>query len=285
MGNRIIKESICISDDIDSLSWFEEVLFYRLMVKADDYGIYDGRGKVIKGQCFALKDITVKDVERGLEKLSAVGLVRRYTVGGHPYLQLTGWSKHQQTRNSKAKYPKPEEADEEPDNTVLNTLDINCNQLKSIDINCSPNPIQSNPIRIQSEFESNPNPIHEKRNPKSDSRIAEWFEAFWKLYPRKEGKQNAMKAFEKMCNSEDTYNAIMEGLQKRVKLDWSRRPPEEKKFIPHPSSWLNQSRWLDEVTPYAGKGEGIFAGMTGKPEDYSEPSAEYEKSIEEFFGE
>lgn len=121
--------------------------------------------------------------------------------------------------------------------------------------------------------------------PLKNQYIHQWFEEFWKQYPRKEGKQNAMKAFEKMCNSEDTYKAIMDGLQKRVKLDWSRRPPEEKKFIPHPSSWLNQSRWLDEVTPYAGKGEGIFAGMTGKPEDYSEPSAEYEKSIEEFFGE
>ena len=115
--------------------------------------------------------------------------------------------------------------------------------------------------------------------------IHQWFDEFWKAYPRKEGKQNAMKAFEKMCTNEDTYKAIMDGLQKRVKLDWSRRPAEEKKFIPHPSSWLNQSRWNDEVTPYAGKGEGIFAGITGKPEDYREPSAEYEKSIEEFFGE
>lgn len=115
--------------------------------------------------------------------------------------------------------------------------------------------------------------------------IHQWFEEFWKQYPRKEGKQNAMKAFEKQCKNEDTFKAIMDGLQKRVKLDWSRRPAEEKKFIPHPSSWLNQSRWNDEVTPYAGKGEGIFAGITGKPEDYREPSAEYEKSIEEFFGE
>ena len=32
MPNRIIKESICRSEEIDSLSWFEEVLFYRLIV-------------------------------------------------------------------------------------------------------------------------------------------------------------------------------------------------------------------------------------------------------------
>ena len=27
MGNRILKESICMSAEIDALSWFEEVVF------------------------------------------------------------------------------------------------------------------------------------------------------------------------------------------------------------------------------------------------------------------
>lgn len=57
MPNRIIKESICRSEEIDSLSWFEEVLFYRLIVTCDDFGRYDGRAKIIKGSCFPLKDI------------------------------------------------------------------------------------------------------------------------------------------------------------------------------------------------------------------------------------
>lgn len=61
MPNRIIKESICRSEEIDSLSWFEEVLFYRLIVTCDDFGRYDGRAKIIKGSCFPLKDITEKD--------------------------------------------------------------------------------------------------------------------------------------------------------------------------------------------------------------------------------
>ena len=43
MPNRIIKESICRSDQINGLTAFEEVLFYRLMVSVDDFGRYDGR--------------------------------------------------------------------------------------------------------------------------------------------------------------------------------------------------------------------------------------------------
>ena len=56
MPNRIIKESICTSDSIDSLSWFEEVLFYRLIVNCDDYGRFDGRPSIIKSRLFPLKE-------------------------------------------------------------------------------------------------------------------------------------------------------------------------------------------------------------------------------------
>ena len=78
MPNRIIKESICRSEEIDSLSWFEEVLFYRLIVTCDDFGRYDGRAKIIKGSCFPLKDITEKDIDKALGRLSAVCWCRKY---------------------------------------------------------------------------------------------------------------------------------------------------------------------------------------------------------------
>ena len=48
MPNRIIKESIRTSDSINELNWFEEVLFYRLMVSCDDYGRFDGRIAIIR---------------------------------------------------------------------------------------------------------------------------------------------------------------------------------------------------------------------------------------------
>lgn len=149
MPNRILKESICVSDEIDNLSWFEEVMFYRLIVKCDDFGRYDGRPKVIKGQCFPLKDVTVKDIEKGLERLSAEGLVQLYTVNEMPFLQLTTWSKHQTIRNKKSKYPSIEEGIQQ-----LNSIETNCNQLHAIVPVIQSNPIQS---------ESNPNP---NTNPK-----------------------------------------------------------------------------------------------------------------------
>lgn len=143
MPNRIIKESICRSEEIDSLSWFEEVLFYRLIVVCDDFGRFDGRAKIIKGSCFPLKDVTEKDIDKALNKLSAVGLVRVYETQGRPYLQLVTWADHQRIRNQKSKYP------EFTADSVLLSIDSNCQQMKSNDNKCVRNPIQSE-SKIQS---------------------------------------------------------------------------------------------------------------------------------------
>ena len=141
MPNRIIKESICTSETIDQLSWFEEVLFYRLIVSCDDYGLYDARPAIIKGRLFPLKNVTVSQISEALHKLSTVGIAKLYEVDGRPYLQLTTWANHQQIRSKKSKFPSPESA---------------CNQLISDDSNCPRNPIQS-------ESNSNPNPNPETR--------------------------------------------------------------------------------------------------------------------------
>lgn len=99
MPNRILKESICRSDTIDQLTWFEEVLFYRLIVSCDDYGRFDGRPAIIRGTCFPLKDITNKTIADALQKLTSVGLVREYYVQGRPYLHMATWGDHQQVRS------------------------------------------------------------------------------------------------------------------------------------------------------------------------------------------
>jgi len=63
------------------------------------------------------------------------------------------------------------------------------------------------------------------------------FQAFWKAYPRKsEGPAKCRKAFEK-AKKAATFDVIMSGLQ---------RYPFKPDFIPMPSTWLNDERWLTE---------------------------------------
>ena len=151
LPNRIIKESIRTSDDIEKLSWFEEVLFYRLIVSCDDYGRFDGRSAIIKGTCFPLKSIAVKDIEKALDKLSAVGLAYQYEVDGKPYLQLTAWEKHQTVRAKKSKYPSADEG-------MIKTSASKCKHMQA-DVHVFENP---NP---------NPNPIRETKTYTGDARL------------------------------------------------------------------------------------------------------------------
>ena len=134
MPNRIIKEGICTSDSIDSLSWFEEVLFYRLIVSCDDYGRFDGRIPVIKNRLFPLKeDLTTKTVRAGLTKLVNAGLVALYEFEGKPFLYLPTWNDHQNVRAKRSRYPAPEES--------MNASEIICTQMNA----------DAPDIRIQSE--------------------------------------------------------------------------------------------------------------------------------------
>ncbi len=157
MPNRILKESICTSDSVDGLTWFEEVLFYRLIVNCDDYGRFDGRTAVIKNRLFPLKEnLTLKNVSAAINNLARAGLVVLYVFEDKPYLYLPGWNEHQTVRAKRSKYPEPDEA---------------CKQMFSDDSNS--NQINANVPVIQ----SNPNPIRNP-NPNTDSGHADVFAAF-----------------------------------------------------------------------------------------------------------
>lgn len=231
MPNRIIKESICTSDTIDGLSWFEEVLFYRLMVNVDDYGRFDARTPILKARLFPLKaNVTEKTIEQALNRLVTVGLVRTYTVEDKPFLQLLTWERHQQIRNSKSKYPGPEKAD-------LKSIEINCNQLKSI----AP-VIQSNP---------NPNPNPNPTRATADKSADTLFDQFWDAYPKKVAKEPAKKAFLKHKPDQALLDKVLDALQRYKRTDqWTR---DNGQFIPNPATWLNQRRWEDEIKPGVGK--------------------------------
>lgn len=155
MPNRILKDKIRTSADIDSLTWFEEAFYYRLIVTVDDFGCFDGRIRIINAALFPLKSIPDKQIDEVLNKLESVGMVRRYKVNGEPFLQILAWGNHQQIRSKKRKYPDPADADPPKSTSNGNQMksdEINCNQMKS-DVTV----IQSNPIQSESNPNTNPN--------------------------------------------------------------------------------------------------------------------------------
>ena len=125
MPNRIIKESICTSENIDQLSPIQEIAFYRLMVNCDDFGRMDARPRLLKARLFPLKDMDETDIVSIMQALEKAELIVMYLVDGKPYLQMKTWERHQQVRNQKSKFPSPDESD----GNRLQSVAINCNQL------------------------------------------------------------------------------------------------------------------------------------------------------------
>ena len=72
------------------------------------------------------------------------------------------------------------------------------------------------------------------------------FERFWKAYPRKVAKADALKAFEKNVPG-PLLETVLNALEKQKRSEnWTR---DSGRYIPYPATWLNGKRWEDESEP------------------------------------
>ncbi len=94
---------------------------------------------------------------------------------------------------------------------------------------------------------------YKEKNPSSENLALEGiipqsrFEEFWLLYPRKDCKCNANKAWEKITKKKFKYDVqqyILDSVKNQLT---SPNHLGKKDFLPHAATWLNQERWLDEV--------------------------------------
>ena len=225
--NRIIKESAFTSEKVAELSDFEFRLWVGLITQADDAGRGDARPAIIKGRIFPLRErVSLSDIDKALHAMAACGCVSLYTVGGKPYYMFPNWAAHQRVRDAKPKYPAPDDSA---------NLAANCGDSPRTAATCGLNPIQSNPIRIQSESESESN---------ARTRAEAAFADFWSAYPKKVGKGAALKAFKKLKAS--AYPLLVPAIERQKRsAQWQK---DGGQYIPNPATWLNQERWLDEGT-------------------------------------
>lgn len=99
----------------------------------------------------------------------------------------------------------------------------------------------------QEEKEQEQEEEEEKKQEKDiliDGRIYtkdELFDLCWKAYPRKEGKAEAKKSWEKLT----TQDILL--IRKHLPLYKKENSAKEKKYIPHFSTYLNKRRFEDEV--------------------------------------
>lgn len=239
MPSRILKESICTSESLAYLSAEAEVLFYRLIVKADDFGLYYGSPKILASLLFPLNVPTEKKVGSWLAELVKGGLVATYTAeDGRQYLKLLSWDKHQNRRATKSKYPLPKE------------FDSTCTQPNTSDNSdtCA-QPYTNFPVNVNENV--NVNEKRKRVSAQNGAGVDDGFDRFWSAYPRRVGKKDAVKVWNQLRPDSELTEQIVQGVERWKRSEqWTK---DDGRFIPYPATFLRGERWNEydraEVTP------------------------------------
>lgn len=234
MRIRSIVPKFWESKDVERLSWDTRLVFIGLWSYADDNGVGRDDPRLIAADLFPLADDpldTRARVSRGLQELCDGGQVMRYTVDGEPFFFIVKWDTYQRVdRPAKERYKRPTCDDAEF------TIEI---ATPSRDIRDSAATGEGEKGRrgevVNTSATAAPKRAHHT--------YPDDFLMFWEQYPKKVGKDAALKAW-KSATQRASVEDIIAGA-KRYAADETRDP----KFTKDPQGWLTAGKWADQPEP------------------------------------
>lgn len=127
LPNRWLKEAYLASSRINSVSAEARDCWVRLVVVADDHGLFHADPQLVASRCYPLKP-DARKCKQLLAELETGRLITRYSVDGKPYLRIEQW--YERARSG-PKYPNP------PENLARNVRAANsCAQVQADESNC-----------------------------------------------------------------------------------------------------------------------------------------------------
>ena len=258
---RNIKPSIMENEVLAALDPIDRLLFIYLWMLADREGRLEDRPKRICKQALAYDDEV--DADAILTRLHAAGFIKRYVVADAGYIQIINFVKHQAPHGTERDGHVPDENgmltvhERTPKGYATgNKALVPCavtGESPSEDGALTVKAQGSNSLIPDSGFliPDSKNTPHTPqggkrvRKPKGDlAEVLPAFEVFYAAYPRKVGRAAALKAWLKLAPDEALRATILGALAaQRPHLDFS----DDKKHIPHASTWINGERWTDEI--------------------------------------
>lgn len=128
----------------------------------------------------------------------------------------------------------------------------------------------NNQITINQQQYNNNNNNNKGTNKQGNNNIS--FDRFWAAYPRKEGKPKAKTVFDRIKPDEELLQRMLDSIEQWKRTDqWQE---DGGRYIPHPSTWLNQKRWEDEPMPSQQKPQKVLPAQDFQQRDYSGVDAE-----------
>ena len=172
-------------------------------------------GKLIKAIFMYAEKKIIPEFDDGMVKMAFSFIKSRID------LDLEKWNKTREKRSEAGrKGGKQTQANQANDSLVKQTQ---ANQAVNVNDNVNVN-VNDNVINIPPISPKGDKP---KKKPETDS-FSKSFDDFWKAYPKKVSKSNALKALEKQKQSSQ----------------WQK---DNGQFIPYPTTWLNGKRWEDDL--------------------------------------
>jgi hypothetical protein len=209
---RTIKPEFFTSEDIVSLTPFARLLYIALWCEADRDGRMAWKPRTFKMRYLPGDSV---DIDALCNELTAAGLVRLYG-DGLAFIPAFHAHQHINPRETASQFPEP---------TTKHASGTR----------------QPRASDVQGGREGKG-----KEGNNDASRDASLFDKFWQAYPKKVGKDDARKAFDKRKPDDGLLAAMLSTLAVQVNTQqWTK---DNGQFVPNPSTWLNQGRWQDEVT-------------------------------------
>ena len=222
MRNRILQKSFWTSSGIIELEIHERLLFLGMTNHADDDGIIKTAPRALKAKIFPADDIPIEAVEFGLEKMNELGLI--IFNEDRSLCRFVNWKDHQKINRpypSKFKF-----VEEKKEHSMSIHGTFNEHSL----------PNNNNNSNNKKKKKKNNN------NKTNKSVFSNEFESFWKQYPRTIAKKKCGEKFNQLLK-DFQLEEIMMGTE--MWLEYWEAARIEKKYIPHPYTFLSQERFID----------------------------------------
>lgn len=218
---RSIKPSFFKNELLAQCSDQARLVFIGLWTLADRAGRLEDRPLRIRAELYPYGPI---DIEKCLVDLERNGFLLRYKTEKNGYIQIVNFEKHQicHVREPVSTIPAP---------TQHSTGTV-------------PAPDQHSVGKVQ-DYPLTSNLLPQTSN-LLDTQVIDptnGFEAFWSMYPRKVKKKTAARIW-KAKRLEMDFEKLVDDVRLRIAQDdqWQRG------FIPHPTTYLTQERWNDEIS-------------------------------------